>query len=130
MVLRILIVEDEPLIAMDLEDTFAEAGFQVVGIAVDMRTAIDLARREHPDVATMDINLMNGSDGVETACRLYREFDIRSLFVSSHIEQRTRASAADCNPLGFVGKPFHAVKVLETLLRRETAHPSGDRPTP
>ncbi|WP_152048968.1 response regulator [Aureimonas psammosilenae] len=115
MLFRILIVEDEPLIALDLEEMLQEGGFEVIGTAADMPSALALAEQQRPDAATMDIRLRGGSDGVETACRLYREHGIRSLFISSHFEAKKRAAASDCNPIAFVSKPFQAVQVLREL---------------
>ena len=95
MTYRIMIVEDEFLIAMDLEDLLSEAGFEVVGIATDTEAALALARETPVNAAIMDVNLARGTCGIETARRLRAELDIPSLFVSAQINEKLRSVAAD-----------------------------------
>lgn len=113
--LRVMIVEDELILAMDLEDILTGAGYVVVGVAADMHEAVALAGRELPDLALMDINLARGTNGVETARLLRQRFDIPSLFVSGSLDPKMRAGAADCRPIGFVQKPFCETDVLQSL---------------
>ncbi|MDY8110226.1 response regulator [Fulvimarina sp. 2208YS6-2-32] len=117
MTLRILIVEDELLLAMDLEDILLEAGYVVAGHATDMKQAIALAEGSGSriDVAIMDVNLARGSNGVETAGVLRRRWNIPSLFLSGNLDERTRALASEWAPIGFVGKPFSEREVLKAL---------------
>lgn len=72
MPLRIMIVEDEMLLALDLEDMLLDAGYEVVGQAVDMPQALAVAEQAQGavDLAIMDVNLARGSNGVETAGEL------------------------------------------------------------
>lgn len=60
---RVLVVEDEFFVALDLESILLEAGKEVVGIAAEADEAVVLARRERPDLVLMDIRLAGGSDG-------------------------------------------------------------------
>ncbi|WP_152044570.1 response regulator [Aureimonas psammosilenae] len=113
--LRILIVEDELILAMDLEDVLTDAGYEVVGLAADMHQALKIAASEKPDIAIMDVNLARGTNGVETARRLRLDLDVPSLFVSGNLDPKTRANAADCKPLGFVPKPFSHNDLLAHL---------------
>ncbi|MBO0902694.1 response regulator [Jiella sonneratiae] len=113
----ILIVEDEMLLAMDLEDVLVEAGYSVVGNAVDMHQAIAFAERHGSliDAAIMDVNLARGTNGVETAGRLREGWNIPSLFVSGNLDEKTRARAMQWEPIGFVGKPYSEREVLSAL---------------
>ncbi|MCK5931024.1 MAG: response regulator [Fulvimarina manganoxydans] len=113
----ILIVEDEMLLAMDLEDVLVEAGYTVVGNAVDMHQAIALAELHGNgiDAAIMDVNLARGTNGVETAGRLRAGWNIPSLFVSGNLDEKTRARAMEWEPIGFVGKPYSEREVLSAL---------------
>jgi DNA-binding NarL/FixJ family response regulator len=117
MPLRIMIVEDEMLLAMDLEDMLLDAGHAVIGQASDMSQAIGLAERVEGqvDVAIMDINLARGSNGVETAAALRQRWNIPSLFVSGNLDERTRAQALQWEPIGFVGKPYSEREVLGAI---------------
>jgi DNA-binding NarL/FixJ family response regulator len=117
MPLRVLIVEDEMLLAMDLEDMLLDAGYEVVGQASHMQQAITLAEQNDGaiDVAIMDINLARGTNGVETAAALRERWNIPSLFVSGNLDKRTREAALPLSPLGFVGKPYSEREVLTSL---------------
>lgn len=117
MPLRVMIVEDEMLLALDLEDMLLDAGYDVVGQASHMQQAIALAEQSGGkiDVAIMDINLARGTNGVETAAALRERWNIPSLFVSGNLDERTREAALPLQPLGFVGKPYSEREVLSSL---------------
>ncbi|WP_137391158.1 response regulator [Rhodoligotrophos defluvii] len=121
---RVLIVEDEWLVSLDLEAAFQQAGYQVVGIATSCDEAIEIAARVRPHVATMDIRLRGARDGVDAANELYRRFGIRCLFASAYSEAATMQRVA-ARPLGWLQKPFMAAQVVSTLtaaLRRLQGH--------
>lgn len=117
MALVVLIVEDEMLLAMDLEDILVDAGYRVVGNAVDMHQAVALCERhgEKIDIAVMDVNLARGTNGVETARILRQRWNIPSLFVSGNIDEKMQAVASEWGPIGFLGKPFSERAVLSAL---------------
>lgn len=125
MSLCIMIVEDEMLLAMDLEDILTGVGHTVAGQASDMRQAVALAERvgAHVDVAIMDVNLARGSNGVETAAVLRQRWGIPSLFVSGNLDEKTRALALEWRPIGFVGKPYSEREVLAALAKVTTETP-------
>jgi two-component system, response regulator PdtaR len=113
---RVLIVEDEFFLVMELERAFAAAGFEVVGTAASADEAVALAEQEQPDTVLMDVRLRGASDGVDAALELWERFRIRSLFVSGNIDDAMRARATPAQPLGFVSKPF-IVSDIVALLR-------------
>lgn len=119
MPLRVMIVEDEMLLALDLEDILLDAGYTVIGQASDMPQAIALAEEVNGsvDVAIMDVNLARGTNGVETAAALRQRWNIPSLFVSGNLDERTRAEAQQWHPIGFVGKPYSEREVLSSLMQ-------------
>jgi two-component system, response regulator PdtaR len=84
MTARILIVEDEPLIANDLEATLQTLGFDVCGCAANAREAVELATSRQPDLVLMDVYLEEGGDGTKAAKWLNDACDIPVLFVSGH----------------------------------------------
>jgi len=126
--LCIMIVEDEMLLAMDLEDILTGAGHKVAGQASDLKQAVALAERvgEHVDVAIMDVNLARGTNGVETAAILRQRWDIPSLFVSGNLDEKTRALALEWEPIGFVGKPYSEREVLAAIA--SALGPAASRP--
>ena len=117
MPLQVMIVEDEMLLALDLEDMLLKAGHIVAGQASDMLQALSLAEQlgGRIDVAIMDVNLARGSNGIETAAALRQRWNIPSLFVSGNLDERTRQLAQQLHPVGFVGKPYSERELLSSL---------------
>ena len=113
--LRILIVEDEFLIALELESSLLDAGYRVVGIAVTAKEAVAMARSEQPDLVIMDIRLADRSDGVDAAVELFDTFGIRSIFASAHADAETRKRAAPAKPVGWVQKPYSAEALIRLI---------------
>ncbi|GAA0571773.1 response regulator [Caenispirillum bisanense] len=103
---KVLVCEDDWLIASSIENVLAEAGFAVVGIAADADEALLLLRRERPDLVLMDIQLQNGTNGIDLARQLFDRFALRSLFVSGNVNDAARLTAAPAQPLGWLHKPF------------------------
>lgn len=112
---RILIVEDEIFIQLDLERELTAAGFEVVGIADNAADALRLAEREQPDAVLMDIRLRGARDGLDAALELWERFRIRCLFVSGNIDEAGRQRVAPARPWGFVAKPFSARQIVSLL---------------
>jgi two-component system, response regulator PdtaR len=102
----ILVVEDDYFVALDLENGLRGAGLRVLGPVLTAEEAIALARLERPVLAVMDIRLAGAKDGIDAALALYREFGIRCIFASAHVEQPYRLRAAPAAPLGWVQKPY------------------------
>lgn len=103
---RILIVEDDFLIALQTEAALTEAGFNVVGTATTAEEALALAREQQPALAVMDIRLAGQRDGIDAAKDLFRELNIRCIFATAHDDPRTRERAESCAPLGWLAKPY------------------------
>jgi DNA-binding NarL/FixJ family response regulator len=123
---RLLIVEDQQLVALDLKGVLTEMGYEVVGLAANPESAIALAREHHPDLALMDINLGGPVDGIATAERLQREFGVPSVFVTAYDDERTLGSAAIAEPYGYVLTPFQA-RELRIVLRMALFHHQMER---
>ena len=115
---RLLIVEDEAVVAADLEARLVRIGYTVCGIAASGAEAIDLAHEHRPDLALMDIRIQGDLDGVETAETLRKELDVPAIFLTAHSDDATFARAKLSSPYGFVVKPFD---VRELRLHIEVA---------
>ena len=101
--MRILVVEDEPMIACALAMELQDAGHEVLGPAYTVEEAQALAFASPPQLGLIDINLAGHDEGIELARRLRAELGVYSLFVSGQIAQaRANADAA----LGVLPKPF------------------------
>ena len=103
---RILVVEDDFLIALQTEAALTEAGFHVVGTATTAEESIALAREERPALAVMDIRIASERDGIDAAGELFRELGIRCIFATAHDDRFTRERAAPYAPLGWLAKPY------------------------
>ncbi|MBV9220823.1 MAG: response regulator [Methylobacteriaceae bacterium] len=103
---RVLIVEDEYLVALQMETELTNAGFEIVGIASSADEASALAAAHLPALAIMDIRLRGPRDGVEAALELFAKHGIRSLFVTAHYDPDTRRRAQPAEPIGWLPKPY------------------------
>ena len=110
--MRILIVEDELIIAIDLEETLSEEGHQVAGIARESKTALGLAQYLKPDLALVDMHLVDGDTGPEIARHL-KEMGIPVLFMTAHSGTLPEGMAG---ALGVIPKPI-AAHVLRDAVR-------------
>lgn len=103
--LRVLIVEDEALVAMDMEAALAEDGFEILGIVDCESDAVAAADRLKPDIILMDITLRAG-DGISAAKTILKRLGARIVFVSANSDPVTLAAAQQLKPAGFIRKPF------------------------
>lgn len=113
--LRILIVEDESLAAMALEEVLGMLGYAVIGIEDNADAAIAAAERLRPDIVMMDIRLLGPRDGIEAAAAIHARTGIRCIFTSAFADAETRHRAADCEPFGFVRKPYFPAELQRAL---------------
>ena len=103
---RVLVVEDDFLVASELEHWLTAAGFQVIGPAATADEAIALAADCMPDLVVMDVRLAGPRDGVEAAIHIYKHFGVRAMFATAHSDQQTIARGQEANPLRWVAKPY------------------------
>jgi len=113
--MRIMVVEDDALIALDIVCLLEDMGHEVVAEAVDACTAWDLAAGQDLDLALVDIRLAKNTDGGKLAHKLYDKLGVRSLFVSGSITEDFRRAMAKIDPIGFLGKPVTRHTLGEAL---------------
>lgn len=101
--LRVLIVEDEFLLADEIEYALRQLGHDVVGIAATSQQALALAEKTRPDLAFVDIQLRDGPTGVAVARRIADMIGTRCVFVSSSLERIPEDYAG---AVGHIGKPY------------------------
>ena|SRR5262245_37055753 len=112
---KILIVEDEPIVAEAVSQLLDHAGHQVVGVAKDEASALEQAAAGCPDLVLMDVRLAGASDGIETARKIQAERPVNVVFVTAHHDSKTRARAAAAAAVGFVPKPFSCEELLSAV---------------
>lgn len=108
--LRILIVEDEIFVALDIEQALTAAGHEVIGIAADRKDALSLGGM--CDFALIDLNLRDGRTGPLVAAELFAKFGVRSMFVTANPMQ---IGMPPNGALGYIRKPFK-VAMLSTAV--------------
>lgn len=112
---RVLIVEDDFLIAMQTEIALTAAGFEVVGPATTAEEAVALAGETQPTLAVMDIRLASARDGIDAARQLYEDFAIRCIFATAHDDAHTRGRAEPYAPLGWLPKPYTMASLVAVV---------------
>jgi DNA-binding response OmpR family regulator len=105
---RILIVEDQAILGMELEFALMEAGHEVVGIAADARQALTLAAEASPDLAIVDINLRDGRTGLAVAQQMAAGLGVTVLFATAEPELIPEQFGG---AYGVVVKPYSAPSV-------------------
>jgi len=117
---RVLIVEDDFLIAMQTEVALTAAGFEIVGPATTAEEAVELAREAQPWLAVMDIRLASSRDGIDAARELYEDFSIRCIFATAHDDAHTRGRAEPYAPLGWLPKPYTMASLVAVVAEAVT----------
>ncbi|MCY2988746.1 MAG: PAS domain-containing protein, partial [Planctomycetota bacterium] len=103
---KILIVEDEAVVARDISQQVAELGYESVGTTPRGEDALVLAEQQRPDLVLMDIQLAGGLDGIDAAQAIRERFSIPVVFLTAFAEEATLQRAKAAEPFGYIIKPF------------------------
>lgn len=112
---QILVVEDEPIIAMDLQRRLVALNYGVVGITDSAEAAIALVEQTRPDLILMDICLNGVMAGIDIADQLRSTYNIPVVFLTAHADQVTLEQAKTVSPFGYVIKPFSNKDLITTI---------------
>ncbi len=104
--LKILIVEDEQLVARDLQLRLRRMGYEVPAIAASAEEALALLFSTEPNLVLTDIRLGSESDGIDLAAKIYSEFDLPVIYTTAFSDNETLERARMTQPYGYVIKPF------------------------
>ena len=104
---KIVVVEDESIVAKDIQNTLIKLGYEVPAIASTHSSAIEKIKEHRPHLVFMDIKLKGNSDGVEIAAEIKEEFDIPVIFLTSFVDKNTLERAKITEPYGYIVKPFN-----------------------
>lgn len=108
---RVLIVEDERIVAASLEKRLSALGYDVVGSVASGREVLELAPRVAPDIVLMDIQLAGPMKGTEAARLLWEERQIPIVFLTAYSDESTVSEAKSSMPYGFIVKPYGTSEV-------------------
>jgi two-component system, response regulator PdtaR len=129
---RALIVEDEIVIALDLEAQVRELGFEICGVTSNAREALSLAKEEPPDLAIMDIYLHGARDGIEVARQIRSLFSTPVIFVTAYSDddglmERIHRQVPDAIVLP---KPLYDERLADTIAMLVQSAKGGKKPMP
>jgi DNA-binding NarL/FixJ family response regulator len=113
--LKVLIVEDEPVIAENISIYLDNNDFEVSAIAYDSEEAFHQLKTNTPDAAILDINLESEQDGIDIAAFINKEIQIPFLFLTSYSDKNTLDKAKQVKPSGYIVKPFNEKTLLASL---------------
>ena len=121
---KILVVEDEAIILLQLEEILHAIGYTVAGLAASGEDAVEKARRLKPDLVLMDIVMPGRMNGIEAAKIITEELDIPVVFVTSYADDTIIEKAKSVRPYGYIVKPFNELVIkatVEVALFRKTS---------
>jgi len=112
---RILVVEDEQIVAMDLKDGLSKMGYQVIGTAGTGETAVEIALREKPDLVLMDILLRGEMTGIDAARIIQSHIPIPIIYLTAYTDENTLQLATQTAPYGYLVKPVEDQELRTTI---------------
>jgi signal transduction histidine kinase len=121
---KILIVEDESIIALDIEQSLLKLGYTVVAIAACAEDALQATAEFQPDLVLMDIQLQGERDGIETSALIQQGFQLPVVYLTAHADADTLQRAKLTQPFGYILKPFEdqdLTTAIEIALSRHQA---------
>jgi len=107
----ILIVEDELILAKDLQRTLIDFGYDAFAIATSAKSALRCARERCPDLVLMDIRIKGPKDGIETAGLLTKQFSTALIYLTAHADTAMIKRAKETEPHGYLLKPINTVEL-------------------
>lgn len=113
--IKILVVEDDMIIAADISMTLSQHNYDVIGMAPRGEMAYEMLKDNTPDLVLMDITLKGSWDGIETAKRLQEIRSTPIIFLTANTDQATFDQAKDIRPYAFLGKPFNPTEIIRTI---------------
>jgi CheY-like chemotaxis protein len=120
---KVLIIEDEPIIALDLENLVTELGHKVVAVAATKDDAVAKAKAERPGLVLADINLGEGGSGIDAVSEILSSFNIPVIFITAYPEKLLTGERPE--PTYLIAKPFLPETVQATVGQALFFHPAA-----
>lgn len=124
---RIMIVEDEGIVARDIHNRLIKMGYNVVGVVDSGEAALKMVADVRPDLVLMDIILKGELDGTQTARQLYHDYHIPVIYLTAHADYATVQRAKETEPFGYVVKPFQEQELKTAIEMALVKHQSEMR---
>ena len=114
--IKILIVEDEVIVALEIKKTLEKYKFSVTDTVTNYYDAIDSVKSNEPDIIFMDIKLENSKDGVKTATKIKTIKDIPIIYLTAFSDEQTIYRAIETQPVSYIIKPFKREELKSSVL--------------
>ena len=112
---RILIVEDESIIAEDLKRQIINFGYEVIGMVTSGEAALKITKEKKPDLIFMDIVIEGEINGIQAASRIHKKYRIPIIFLTAWSDDETLNEARESDPYGYLIKPVNERELLATI---------------
>ena len=112
---KILIVEDESIIAEDISDSLISLGYRITGMVYSGEEAIEAAAKCRPDLVLMDVNLQGEIDGITAAAEIRSRFQIPVVYLTAYADENTLRRVNATKPFGYIVKPFEEKNLHTTI---------------
>ena len=112
---KILIVEDESIIAEDISDSLISLGYKITGMVYSGEEAIEAAAKFRPDLVLMDVNLQGEIDGITAAAEIRSRFQIPVVYLTAYADENTLRRVNATKPFGYIVKPFEEKNLHTTI---------------
>ena len=112
---KVLIVEDEPIVSMDLRYKLEDLGYRVTAEIASGEEVVDEVSRLRPDVVLMDIRLSGAMDGIDAAAQIRDQVDVPVVYLTAYADEDTLERAKLTEPFGYLLKPVDP-KALQTVV--------------
>lgn len=119
---KILIVEDESIIAMDIQYTLENLGYRVSAVVASGEESIEKASQMRPDLVLMDIKLSGNIDGITAAEEIYDQFQIPVVYLTAYGDEKILEKAKRMKNFGYINKPFEErtlQSAIEQILKQQ-----------
>jgi len=113
---NVLIVEDESIVAKDIQLSLTKFGYNVVGTAATAENAIEIALDKEPNIILMDIMLKGKTSGIEAAEAIKREINVPIIYLTANTDTDTLEKAKHSEPHGFIVKPFKEIELKRRFI--------------
>lgn len=112
---NILIVEDESIVAKDIQHSLKKLGYTVVGICSTGEDAIRTAEELKPDLVLMDIMLKGDMSGIEAAAQIREKYNLPVIYLTAYADESTLSKAKVSEPYGYIIKPFKEIDLHTSI---------------
>ncbi|CAM4220693.1 response regulator [Zobellia roscoffensis] len=112
---RILIVEDDMIIAANISLQLESLGYEVTGIVTRGEEALLQTKENAPDILLLDINLKGALNGIQTAMEIHKHRDIPVIYLTANTDEATFSAAKETKPKAFITKPFNKLNLQRTI---------------